>query len=149
MFKACLLDFQGSWEDHLPLVEFSYNNSYQASLQMDPFEALYGRSCRSPVCWTEAGEPTLIGPDLVAKTTEHIKIIWHHLLTVQSHQKSYADKTRKPLNFKVDDLVFLKVSPRKGQMRFEKKGKLFPRFVGPFPILENIGEVAYRIALPP
>ena len=92
MLRACVLDFGESWERHLPLVEFAYNNNYQASIGMTPFEALYGRPCRSPLCWTEVGETVLLGPDLVQETTEKVKIIRQRLLTAQSHQKSYADQ---------------------------------------------------------
>ncbi|KAL0546403.1 hypothetical protein IC582_016311 [Cucumis melo] len=119
MLRACALEFPGSWDSHLHLMEFAYNNSYQATIGMAPFEALYGKCCRSPVCWGE------------------------------SRQKSYADVRRKDLEFEVGDKVFLKVAPMRGVLRFERRGKLSPRFVGPFEILERIGPVAYRLALPP
>lgn len=149
MLRACVLDFGGSWNKHLALAEFAYNNSYQASIGMAPFEALYGRPCRSPVCWTEVGERSLLGPELVKETTEKIQIIRDRLRTAQSRQKSYADKRRTDLKFQVGDFVFLKVSPRKGVFRFGKKGKLAPRYVGPFEIIDKKGEVAYQLALPP
>ena len=91
MLRACVLDLKGSWEEHLPLVEFAYNNSYQASIQMAPYEALYGRPCRSPICWTEVGESSITGPDLIRDTSEKVGMIRKHLLTAQSRQKSYAD----------------------------------------------------------
>ncbi|GAB2268533.1 hypothetical protein Dimus_038722 [Dionaea muscipula] len=116
---------------------------------MAPFEALYGRPCRSPVCWTEIGENVLLGPDMVRETTEKVALIQQRLRTAQSRQKSYADHRRRPLEFSVGDHVFLKVTPRRGHSRFGKGGKLAPRFVGPFEILQRIGEVAYRLALPP
>ena len=116
---------------------------------MAPFKALYGRPCRSPVCWTEVGDRTLLGPDMIQETTQKVQQIRQRLETARSRNKSYADKRRRPLEFEVGDHVFLKVSPKKGIMRFGKKGKLSPRFVGPFLILERIGEVAYRLALPP
>ena len=84
MLRACVLDHQGSWEEHLPLVEFAYNNSYQASIQMAPYEALYGRSCRSPLCWTEVGESFITGPDLIKDTSEKVSLIRQRLLTAQS-----------------------------------------------------------------
>ena len=149
ILRACVMDFKGSWEDHLPLVEFAYNNSYQSSIEMAPFEALYGRPCRSPVCWTEVGEVSMIGPDMMRETTEKIKTIRQRLLTAQSRQKSYADKRRRPLSFEVGDHVFLKVSPRRGLKRFGRAGKLSPRYIGPFDIIAKIGEVAYRLALLP
>ncbi|GJS79857.1 putative reverse transcriptase domain-containing protein [Tanacetum coccineum] len=148
MLRACVMDFGGSWDTHLPLIEFSYNNSYHTSIKCAPFEALYGRKCRSPVIWTEVGESQLIGPEIVQETTEKIVQIRERLKTARSRQKSYADKRRKPLEFKVGDRVLLKVSPWKGVVRFGKKGKLAPRYVGPFEIVECVGPVAYRLKLP-
>ena len=84
MLRACVMDFEGSWEKHLSLVEFSYNNSFQASIGMAPYEALYGRPCRSPLCWTEVGEAAILGPDLVQETTEKVKLIRQRLLTAQN-----------------------------------------------------------------
>ena len=144
-----MLDFGGSWAAHLPLVEFAYNNSFQASIGMAPFEALYGRPCRSPLCWTEVGEAAVVGPQLIQETTEKIKLIRQRLLTAQSRQKSYADRRRRPLEFSIGDHIFLRVSPRRGHKRFGRHSKLSPRFIGPFEISERIGLVAYRLALPP
>ena len=149
MLRACVLDYNGSWEEHLPLVEFSYNNSYQASIQMAPYEALYGRPCRSPLCWTEVGESSNASLDLIRDTSEKVSMIRQLLLTAQNRQKSYADLRRLPLKFKVGDHVFLKVMPKRGVVRFGKRGKLSPKFIGPFEILERIGTVAYRLAIPP
>ncbi|XP_050935750.1 transposon Tf2-1 polyprotein isoform X1 [Cucumis melo] len=149
MLRACALEFPGSWDSHLHLMEFAYNNSYQATIGMAPFEALYGRCCRSPVCWGEVGEQRLVGPELVQSTNEAIQKIRSRMHTAQSRQKSYADVRRKDLEFEIGDKVFLKVAPMKGVLRFERRGKLSPRFVGPFEILERIGPVAYRLALPP
>ncbi|GJS54008.1 putative reverse transcriptase domain-containing protein [Tanacetum coccineum] len=147
MLRACVLDFGGSWDVHLPLVEFSYNNSYHASVRCAPFEALYGRKCRSPIMWAEAGEGQLIGPELVQETIEKISQIKDRLKVARDRQKSYADKRRRPLEFSVGDYVLLKVSPWKGVVRFGKKGKLTPRFVGPIKIVEKVGHVAYRLDL--
>nr|GEY60178.1 putative reverse transcriptase domain-containing protein [Tanacetum cinerariifolium] len=127
MLRACVLDFRGNWDIHLPLVEFSYNNSYHFSVSCTSFEALYGRKCRSPVIWAE---------------------IKDRLKAARDRQKSYADKRRKPLEFSVGDYVLLKVLPWKDVVRFGKKGKLPPRFVRPFEIIENVGHVAYRLDLP-
>ena len=149
MLRACVMDYSGSWDRHLPLVEFAYNNSYQTSIQMAPFEALYGRRCRSPLGWFEVGEAKLLGPDLVQDSINKVKLIRERMLAAQSRQKAYVDNRRKDLEFMVGDQVFLKVSPMKGVMRFGKKGKLSPRYVGPFEILERVGKVAYRLALPP
>ena len=138
MLRACVLDHKGSWEEHLPLVEFAYNNSYQASIQMAPYEALYGRPCRSPLCWTEVGESSITGPDLIRDTSEKVSLIRQCLLTAQSRQKSYVDVQRRPLEFEVGDHVFLKVMPKRGVVRFGKRRKLSPRFIGPFEILERV-----------
>ena len=112
MLRACVLDLKGSWEEHFPLVEFAYNNSYQASIQMGPYEALYGRPCRSPICWTEVGERYITSPELIRDTSEKVGMIHKSLLTTQSRQKSYADIRRRPLEFKASDHVFLKVMPK-------------------------------------
>ncbi|KAL0534386.1 hypothetical protein IC582_028676 [Cucumis melo] len=149
MLRACVLEFLGSWDSHLHLMEFAYHNSYQATISMAPFEALYGKCCRSLVCWGEVGEQRMLGPQLVQTTNAAIQKIRAHMLTTQSRQKSYADVRRKDLGFDVGDMVFLKVAPMKCVLRFEKKRKLSPRFVGPFEILERIGHVAYRLVLPP
>ncbi|KAD4888716.1 hypothetical protein E3N88_20789 [Mikania micrantha] len=145
MLRSCVIDFGGNWDTHLPLVEFSYNNSYHSSIDMAPFEALYGCKCRSPICWSDIGEVQISGPELIQETTDKIMQIRKNLLAARSRQKSYADKRRKPLEFNVGDLVLLKVSPWKGVVRFGKKGKLAPRYVGPF---ERIGKVAYKLELP-
>ena len=149
MLRACILDFKGSWEDHLALIEFSYNNSYHSSIGMAPYEALYGRPCRSPICWAEVGDSQLLGPDIVQETTEKISVIRDRIRTAQSRQKSYADLKRRHIEFEIGDQVFLKVSPMKGVVRFgKKKKKLSPRFIGPFEILERVGDLAYKLALP-
>ncbi|GKB70696.1 putative reverse transcriptase domain-containing protein [Tanacetum coccineum] len=145
---TCVMDFEGSWDVHLPLVEFSYNNNYHSSVRYAPFEALYRRKCRSPILWAEVGEGQLIGPEIVQETTKKISQIKDRLKTARDRQKSYADKRRKHLEFSVCDQVLLKVPPWKGVVRFGKKGKLAPRFVGPFEITERIGPVAYRLRLP-
>ncbi|GJS59608.1 putative reverse transcriptase domain-containing protein [Tanacetum coccineum] len=148
MLRACVMDFGGSWDTHLPFIEFFYNNIYHTSIKCAPFEALYGRKCRSLVIWTEVRESQLIGPEIVQEKTEKIVQIKERLKTARSRQKSYADKRRKPLEFQVGDRVLLKVSPWKGVVRFGKKGKLAPRYVGPFEIVERVGPVAYRLKLP-
>ncbi|GJX32679.1 putative reverse transcriptase domain-containing protein [Tanacetum coccineum] len=148
MLRACVIDFGNGWEGHLPLIEFSYNNSYHASIKAAPFEALYGRKCRSPVCWAKVGDARLTGPELVHETTEKIVQIKHRMQAARDRQKSYADVRRKPLEFQVGDRVMLKVSPWKGVVRFGKRGKLNPRYIGPFKVLAKVGTVAYRLELP-
>nr|GFA95156.1 reverse transcriptase domain-containing protein [Tanacetum cinerariifolium] len=132
MLHAYVIDFGNGWVKHLPLVEFSYNNSYHASIKAAPFKALYGRKCRSPVCWAEVGQVQLTGPELVQETTERIIQVKQRIQTARDRQKSYADLKRKPMEFQVGDKVMLKVSPWKGVVRFGKQGKLNPRYVGPF-----------------
>ncbi|GJY85738.1 putative reverse transcriptase domain-containing protein [Tanacetum coccineum] len=120
------LDFGKGRERHLPLVEFSYNSSYHASIKAAPFEALFGRKCRSPVCWAEVGDVQLTGPEIIHETTEKI---------VQIRQRLQAARDRQ-------------MSPRKGVIRFEKRGKLNPRYITPFKILKRVGPVAYTLELP-
>ncbi|GKA49364.1 putative nucleotidyltransferase, ribonuclease H [Tanacetum coccineum] len=139
----------GSWDEYLCLVEFAYNNSWHASIKAAPFELLYGRKCRAPICWDEVGERLIEGPELIEITNEKVAVAKEKLKEARSRQKSYADKHRRDLEFQVGDRVFLKVSPFRGVKRFGIKGKLSPRFIGPFEILERIGEVSYRLALPP
>ncbi|GJR07767.1 putative reverse transcriptase domain-containing protein [Tanacetum coccineum] len=137
MMRACEIDFEKGWVNHLPLVEFSYNNSYNASIKAAPFEALYRRKCRSPVCWVEVGQVQLTGPELVQETTEKIIQIKKRMQVARDRQKSYVDLKRKPMDFQVGDKVMLKVSPWKGVVRFRKRGKLNPIYVGPFKVLDK------------
>ena len=149
MLRACVLDFKGSWEDHLHLVEFSYNNSFQASIGMAPYAALYGRRCRSPLCWDDIGDSELLGPEMTVEAIGVVRDIRDKLRIAQDRYKLWADKKRRALEFEVGEHVFLRISPNRGVIRFGKRGKLSPRFIGPFDILERVGDVAYRLALPP
>ncbi|KAI3503888.1 hypothetical protein L1887_32355 [Cichorium endivia] len=138
MLRDCVIDFGKAWDTHLPLIEFSYNNSYHTSIKVAPFEALYGRKCRSPLCWAEVGDTqlargqvpnsTLTGPEIIRETTEKIVQIRERLKASRDRQKSYADKRCKPLEF--------------------QRGKLNPRYIGPFEILARIDPVAYKLQLP-
>ena len=116
---------------------------------MTPYKTLYGRPCRSSLCWTKVGESSITGPDLIRDTSAKVSLIRQRHLMDQSRQKSYADVRRRPLELEVGDHVFLKVMPNRGVVRFGKRGKLLPRFIGPFEILERVGTVAYRLALSP
>ncbi|GKD33783.1 putative nucleotidyltransferase, ribonuclease H [Tanacetum coccineum] len=150
MLRACALEWTGSWDEYLCLVEFAYNNSWHASIKAAPFELLYGRKCRAfktlklgqifyYISFTFSFAKSLkTTPPKTLKSKS------------ESRQKSYADKHRRDLEFQVGEfMLFLKVSPFRGVKRFGIKGKLSPRFIGPFEILERIGEVSYRLALPP
>ncbi|XP_049372615.1 uncharacterized protein LOC125837564 [Solanum verrucosum] len=139
MLRECVIDFKGNWDNHLPLIEFAYNNSYHCSIQMAPYKALYGRRCRSPIGWFEVGEAGFIGPNLVHQAMEKVKVIQERFKTTQSRQKSYIDVRRRDLEFEVDDWVYLKVSPMKGVIRFGKKRKLSPQYIGSYGISKRIG----------
>ncbi|GJU62269.1 putative reverse transcriptase domain-containing protein [Tanacetum coccineum] len=147
MLHACMIDFGKGWDRYLPLVEFSYNNSYHTSIKAALFEALYGQKCRSLICWAKVRDAQLTSPEIVHETTEKIIRIKKRIQAARDRQKSYADKRCKPLEFEVGDKVMLKVSPWKGVIRFGKWGKLNPRYIGPFKILAKVGTLAYRLEL--
>nr|GEX78166.1 putative nucleotidyltransferase, ribonuclease H [Tanacetum cinerariifolium] len=172
MLRCCALEWTRNWDDYLCLVEFAYNKSWHASIGMAPYEMLYGRKCRSLICWNEVGEEIIEGPELVWITSEKVEVAKEKLKEARSRQKSYTDKHRRTLDFKPGDHVFLNVSPWKGVQRFGIKGKpsprtldfkpgdhvflnvspwkgvqrfgikgkLSPRFIGPFEVLEKVGE---------
>ena len=149
MICTCVIDFGGYWDKFLPLVEFSYNNIYQSSIDMAPFEALYGRRCRSPIGWFDVLEVRPWGTVLLRESLDKVKCIQEKLLEAQSRQKEYADRKVRDLEFMEGEQVLMKVSPMKGVMRFGKRGKLTPGNIGPFEVLKRVGEVAYELALPP
>nr|GFA81883.1 putative reverse transcriptase domain-containing protein [Tanacetum cinerariifolium] len=132
MLCACVVEFGKSWDRHLPLVEFYYNNSYHTSIMAAPFEALYGQKCRSPVNWAEVRDAQLTSPEIIHETTEKTIQIKSRIQAPHDRQKSYVDLKHKPLDFQVGDTVMLKVSPWKGVVCFGKRGKLNPRYIGPF-----------------
>jgi len=136
MLRACALQYAGNWDHNLPLAEFAYDNSYHSSIDIAPYEALYERRCKTPICWEEVGERKLSKVELIDHTKEIVKKIREKLKAAQDRQKSYADTWRRPLEFDVGDHVFLTVSPLKGSLRFGEKGKLAPRYIGPFEILQ-------------
>ena len=143
MLRTSVMELQGSWDKYVPLMELSYNNTFHSSLGMAPYEALYGRKCRTPVYWDEVGERQLVGPEIVQLTTEKIQLIWDRLKEAQDRQKSYANLKREPIEYTMSDKVFLKISPWKRVLRFGKWGKLSPRYIGLFEVIERVGQVAY------
>ncbi|WVZ75751.1 hypothetical protein U9M48_023783, partial [Paspalum notatum var. saurae] len=148
MMRACAIQYGTSWDKSLPYAEFSYNNSYQASIKMSPFQALYGRRCRTPLHWDQPGEKQLFGPKIIEDAERQVRMIRENLRIAQTRKKSYADNRRRDLEFAVGDYVYLKVSPIRGLRRFKVKGKLAPRYIGPFKIIDRKGEVAYQLELP-
>ena len=138
MLRGCVINFHGSWDRYIPLMEFTYNNSYQASIGMAPYEALYGKKCRTPICWIKLIENKLIEPDIVKDTKEKVQIIQQSLKASSDRHTSYVDLKRKDIEYEVGDKVFLKVSPWRKVLRFGKKAKLSLRFIGPYEILERV-----------
>jgi hypothetical protein len=145
MLRACALSDGPKWGQHLPLVEFSYNNSYQESIKMSLFEALYGWPCRTLLSWSESGKQVIFGPDIVTEAEEKVRQSCTNILTAQSRQKSYTDKRHHPLEFEVGNQVYLWVSPIKGVHRFGIKGKLAPHYIGPYPIIDKYGLTSYQV----
>jgi len=148
MLRACVLSSKGSWEAWLPLAEFSYNNSYQESVKMASFEALYAWKCRTPLNWVEPVERIYYGIDFMNDAEKKVQIIQQHTRAAQSHQKSHADKRRRPLEFNVGDYVYLKVTPISNVQHFRVRSKLAPRYVGPYQVIERKGPLAHKIQLP-
>jgi hypothetical protein len=149
MLRAYVLEHQGSWDPNLSWAEFSYNNSYEKSLKTALFKVLYGCQCCTPLNWIELGERVIFGPNLIKKAEATVRRIQDNLKATKSCQETYANKRHRPLEFEVGDHVYLSVSPVKGVTRFGVKGKLVPHYIGPFPILEKCGTVAYMLDLPP
>jgi hypothetical protein len=149
MLRAYVLEHQGSWDQNLPWAEFSYNNSYQKSLKMAPFDVLYGHRCRTPLNWIQLGEKVIFGLGLVEEAEATVHHIQDNLKAAKARQETYANKRCRPLEFEVGDHVYLRVSSMKGVKRFGVEGKLAPRYIRPFPILEKCGSVAYKLGLPP
>jgi hypothetical protein len=143
MLRMYVMDQQKCWEEFLPLVEFAYNNSYQSTIKMAPFEFLYGRPCRMPLSWDRLEDRVLVGPEVIQEMEEKMKTIRQRIKEVQDRQKSYADAHRVDRSYEVDDRVFLRVKPHKSSIKFGKGAKLSPRLWdlsrlwrerGPWPI---------------
>jgi hypothetical protein len=149
MLIPCALQYGRSWDKSLSYAEFSYNNSYQESLKMAPFEMLYGRRCRTPLFWSETRERKVLRLDILQEAEKQVRMVRENLRIVQSRQKSYVDHRRRELSFEVGHYVYLKVSPMRGLRQFKVRGKLTSRFIGPFKIVEKRCEVAYQLELLP
>src|SRR4051812_18762667 len=147
MLRACALDYGSIWYESLPYAEFSYNNSYQSSIEMAPFEFLYGRKCTTRLLWNGVGERNLFVLELIKEAKEKVKMLKERLKIAQSRQKSYEDPKHREITYEVGDRAYLRVSPLRGVKRFGFKAKLAPRYLGPFKILSRKGEVAYEIEL--
>src|ERR1041384_5405552 len=147
MLRACVISFGKNWEKSLPFAEFAYNNSFQSSLNMAPFELLYGRRCRTPLNWSETGERQFFGLDMII-AEEQVRIVCDQLKAAQSSQKSYYDRHHRQESYNLDEKAYIQVTPLEGTQRFGIKGKLAPRYIGPFRILAKCGEVAYQLELP-
>jgi transposase InsO family protein len=132
MLRACALQDKSGWDKRLPYAEFSNNNSYQASLKMSPFHALYGRNCQTPLHWDQPDKRQVFSSYILLEAEENIRMVWENLKTTQSRQRSYADTRRRELSFEVGDYIYLKVSPIRGARRFGVKGKLTPRYIGSY-----------------
>jgi hypothetical protein len=149
MLRASALKDNQRWDKCFLYAEFTYNNSYQESIKMAPFEFLYGRKCRTPLFWNELGENQIFGPDILREAERQVQMVRENLKLAQSRQKCYVNNRRRELRFHVSDYVYLKVSPMRGLRRFKIRGKLAPRYIRPFKILERRGLVAYQLELPP
>ena len=149
LLRTCILDHLGAWDEVLPLIEFTYNNSFHASIGMAPYEALYGRKCRTSLCWYQDGEVVLVGPELLKQTIKKVRLVRNKMQASQSRQKAYADRRRRPLEFEAGDHLFLRVTRTTGVGKALRSRKLSPKFLGLYQISRRIGPVAYEIALPP
>jgi hypothetical protein len=148
MLMACALQYGRSWDKSLPYAEFSYNNSYQESLKMAPFEMLYGQRYWTPLFWSETGDQKVFGPDILQEAEKQVCMVRENLRVAQSKKKSYADHRRRELSFEVRDFVYLKVSPMICLRHFKVWGMLTSRFIGLFKVTERRDEVAYELELP-
>jgi hypothetical protein len=148
MLRMYVMDRPGKWEEYLYLVEFAYNNHYQASTKLSPFEILYGRKCNTPVSWSNPVNRLMIGPYMLKYMELTVKQVQQNLKVAQDRKKSYVDAKRTPREFNVGDHVYIRVKPKKSSLQLGRYTKLAPRYCGPFKILARIGPVAYQLALP-
>jgi hypothetical protein len=148
ILRMCVMEKPSKWEDYLHLVEFAYNNGYQASLKMSPFEALYGRRCNTPINWDNRADRAIVGSELLKEMEEQMLKIKKNLKAAQDKQKIYADKNITHEEFKVGEHVFLKVKANKSSLKLGNCSKLVAKYCGPFEILERIGPDTYMLALP-
>ncbi|CAN6567502.1 unnamed protein product [Malus baccata var. baccata] len=148
MLRSSVLQFGDAWQKRLNLMAFAYNNNFHSSIGMSPLEALYGKSCRTPLCWSKVGERILVDLEIVDETTQNVQVIKSNLKVAQDRQKSLADRHATDRMYNVGDWVFQKLSPWRGVVRFGKEGKLSPRYIGLYMITERVDEVAYRLELP-
>jgi hypothetical protein len=149
MLRMHVMHQPKKWEDHLPLVEFAYNNGYQESLKMSPFEVLYGRPCNTPVSWSNPVKRVTIEPNMLKEMEQQVIQIKQNLKVAHNRQKIYAERKRTPREFNTGDHVYLKVRPRKSSLRMGACAKLAPQYCRPFEVLDRVGPIAYRLALPP
>lgn len=149
LLRACVLEHCGTWDDYFPLIHFTYNNNYHSSIEMAPFKVLYGRRCKTPLCWHDSEESIVLGPKIMQQTNEKVKVIQENMKASQSRKKSNHDKRKKDLEFQDGDHVFLRVTLVNGVGRAMKSKKSTPRFIELYQIIHRIGAVAYCMALPP
>jgi hypothetical protein len=148
MLRMYVMNRPNKWEEYLHLVEFTYNNHYQASTKLSPFEIIYGRKCNTPVSWSNPVNRLMIGPEMLKEMELTVKHVQQNLKVAQDRQKSYADSKRTPREFNIGDHVYIRVNPKNSSLRLGRYTKLSPRYCGPFEVLTRIGPVAYQLALP-
>eukprot|EP00253_Pinus_taeda_P011162 PITA_11162 len=148
MLRAYVMQQPHKWEDYLHLVEFAYNNVYHTSLQMSPFEVLYGRKCRTPSSWGGPKDKLMLGPEMLKEMEELVKKIRANLKVAQDMQKNFADWKRRFREYQVGDHVYVRIRAKKCTLQWSGCAKLASQFCGPFQILARIGSVAYQLALP-